>query len=122
MGWGCNPHAAVSEWVAQVVQLKWYDWSGKARKAQPYCFPVFNVLNFILFNLFFTFVAPHLVVENSNIISISDILSDDLDLPDLYVDVEQQKVTAKEQESPVDVSYAVHEDLSEDILKVLQII
>ena len=70
----------------------------------------------------FTCVAPHLVVENSNIVSISDILSGDLDFPDLYVDVEQQNDTAKEQESPVDVSYAVHEDLSEDILKVHQII
>jgi len=56
------------------------------------------------------------VVESNKILNVAYILSADLDLTDLYVEVEQ-KVDSRDKESPVDVSYSLTEDIPEDVLK-----
>jgi len=52
-------------------------------------------------------------------VSISDILTMDVDLSELYVDVEEDDVKQTcSQESPVDMIYNVDEDIPEHVLKV----
>ena len=56
---------------------------------------------------------------DSKPVSISDILTMDVDLSELYVDVEENDIKETcSQESPVDMTYNVDEEIPEDVLKV----
>ncbi|XP_057289644.1 SKI2 subunit of superkiller complex protein-like [Hydractinia symbiolongicarpus] len=51
-------------------------------------------------------------------ISITDILSVDMDLAALYIDVSEKDIAVTQQESPVDVTFSVKEEIPDQILQV----
>ena len=58
-------------------------------------------------------------------VDIKDILTMDVDLSELYIDVDEEEAGNEQtcsKESPVDMTFAVEEDIPENVLKVLYVL
>ncbi|XP_065647827.1 superkiller complex protein 2 isoform X2 [Hydra vulgaris] len=55
---------------------------------------------------------------NANTISINDIISNDIDLTSLYINIDDDEQVVEAQESPVDVALLVTDDISSQLLQV----